>query len=159
MNMFEGMRAFTQVIESGSFAAAARQFTHRLATAQRVLCASPTYLAAHALPMHPRDLAHHSCLHYGHLPETNHWYLMGPDGEHTVTVQGCLCSNNEEVLRAAALQGLGITLLPTFIVGEDLREGTLEAVLPTCHAPEIFIDVLYPVNRHLSTQVRLLSRY
>lgn len=70
-----------------------------------------------------------------------------------------MTSNNGEALRAAALQGLGIALLPTFIVGEDLREGTLEAVLPTYHAPEILIYVLYPVNRHLSTQVRLLTEF
>lgn len=73
-----------------------------------------------------------------------------------MTVRGALCSNNGEVLRDAAVRGLGITLLPTFIVSQELEQGTLKQILPNYHAPELSISVLYPVNRHLSTKVRLL---
>jgi DNA-binding transcriptional LysR family regulator len=94
-------------------------------------------------------------LHYGHLAVENHWSLAGPDGEHSVTIQGAMCSNNGEVLRDAAIQGLGITLLPTFIVANALHQGQLTIVLPDYHPAEISIYVLYPVNRHLSTKIRL----
>jgi len=133
--------------------------SHRLLPAQRVLCAAPAYCATHALLSHPRDLVDHSCLHYGHLPEPNQWHLIGPDGEHRITVQGRLCSNNGEALREAALKGLGIALLPRFIVDPDLQAGTLQVILPAYQPPELFIYVLYPVNRHLSTKIRLLTAF
>jgi DNA-binding transcriptional LysR family regulator len=129
---------------------------HSLAPAQRVLCAAPTYLETHGTPSHPDELRHHSCLHYGQLAVENQWTLMGSDGEYTISVNGVLCSNNGEVLRDAAVRGLGITLLPRFLVGEELRRGTLQLVLPDYHPPELSIYVIYPVNRHLSTKIRLL---
>ncbi|MBE9180912.1 LysR family transcriptional regulator [Oculatella sp. LEGE 06141] len=129
---------------------------HSLAPAQRVLCASPTYLEHHGTPTHPSELHHHSCLHYGQLAVENQWRLTGLDQEHIISVKGSLCSNNGEVLKDAAVQGLGITLLPRFIIGDELQRGTLQVVLPDYHPPELFIYVIYPVNRHLSTKIRLL---
>lgn len=129
---------------------------HPLIPAQRVLCASPAYLDTHRTPAHPTELRHHSCLHYGQLAVENQWVLSGADGEYTISVNGVLCSNNGEVLRDAAVRGLGITLLPQFIVEDELRRGTLQIVLPNYHPPELSIYVIYPVNRHLSTKIRLL---
>lgn len=129
---------------------------HPLTSAQRVLCAAPSYLATHGTPKHPDELRQHSCLHYGQLSAEDHWALKGQDGEQTIAVTGMLCSNNGEVLREAAVRGLGITLLPTFIVAQALQQGTLQLVLPEYHPLELSIAVLYPVNRHLSTKVRLL---
>lgn len=129
---------------------------HPLVPAQRVLCASPDYLQVHGVPTHPSELEDYSCLHYGQLVAEHQWILIGADGEHTVPVNGVLCSNNGEVLRDAAIRGLGITLLPLFIVGEELRQGKLQQVLPDYHPPELAICVIYPVNRHLSTKIRLL---
>jgi DNA-binding transcriptional LysR family regulator len=129
---------------------------HTLAPAQRVLCASPTYFETHDIPTHPNELQHHSCLHYGQLAIENQWTLTGPDGEHTFSVKGTLCSNNGEVLRDAAVHGLGITLLPRFIVEPELQQGKLQIVLPDYHPIELSIYVIYPVNRHLSTKIRLL---
>lgn len=128
---------------------------HSLAAAQRVLCAAPTYLETHGIPAHPDELRHHSCLHYGQLAVENQWMLIGEDGEHTISVTGALCSNNGEVLRDAAVRGLGITLLPQFLVGEELKRGNLQLVLPDYHPPQLSIYALYPVNRHLSTKTRL----
>jgi DNA-binding transcriptional LysR family regulator len=127
-----------------------------LAPAQRVLCASPAYLEKHGMPTHPAELPSHSCLHYGQILGKNRWTLMGADGEHTVIVQGVLCSNNGEVLREAAVRGLGIALLPQFIVEATLQQGQLAIVLPDYTPPGLSIEVLYPVNRNLSTKIRLL---
>jgi DNA-binding transcriptional LysR family regulator len=132
---------------------------HPLAPAQRVLCAAPSYLETHGTPVHPDELGHHSCLHYGQLSVDNSWKLIGPDGEQTVSVSGVLCSNNGEVLRDAALRGLGITLLPRFIIAPELQQGALQLVLPDYHPTELAISVIYPVNRHLSTKVRLLVEF
>ncbi|HEY9648658.1 MAG TPA: LysR family transcriptional regulator, partial [Chroococcidiopsis sp.] len=72
--------------------ATASLIVHSLAPAQRLLCAAPSYLAAHGTPIHPEDLRHHSCLHYGQLAGEDQWTLMGEDGEHTIAVSGALCS-------------------------------------------------------------------
>jgi DNA-binding transcriptional LysR family regulator len=127
-----------------------------LAPAERVLCASPTYLEKHGMPMHPMELRSHSCLHYGQIAMEHRWTLTGVDGEYAAIVQGVLCSNNGEVLRDAAIRGLGITLLPRFIVEPALQQELLQVVLPNYHPPALSIEVLYPVNRHLSTKIRLL---
>jgi len=129
---------------------------HSLTAAPRVVCAAPSYLEAHGTPVHLEELRHHSCLHYGQLAVEAEWTLIGLDGNQTISVNGVLCSNNGEVLRDAAVRGLGITILPLFIVGQELQQGTLQMVLPNYHPPELSIAVIYPVNRHLSTKVRLL---
>ncbi|PZV09064.1 MAG: LysR family transcriptional regulator [Leptolyngbya sp.] len=131
---------------------------HPLAAAPRVLCAAPTYLADR-IPTHPTELHQHSCLHYGQLAAGNHWTLHGSDGTHTIAVSGVLCSNNGEVLRDAAVRGLGIALLPRFMIEAELQQGTLQIVLPDYYPPELTLSVIYPVNRHLSTKVRLLVEF
>lgn len=131
----------------------------KLAPAPRVLCATPTYLKKYGVPTHPTELRHHSCLHYGHFATSNQWTLTGPDGEWTVAVHGALCSNNGEVLRETLLKDLGIALLPTFIIGTELQQGTIQTVLTDYHPPEISIYLLYPVNRHLSTKIRLFVTF
>jgi DNA-binding transcriptional LysR family regulator len=132
---------------------------HSLTTAPRVVCAAPSYLERYGAPTQPDDLRQHSCLHYGQLAVNAEWILIGLDGEQTISVNGVWCSNNGEVLKDAAVRGLGITLLPTFIVGQELQRGTLQIVLPDYHPPELSISVIYPVNRHLSTKVRLLVNF
>jgi DNA-binding transcriptional LysR family regulator len=135
---------------------AASLIVHLLAPVQRVLYAAPIYLETYGTPSHPDQLRHHSCLHYGQLAVENQWILIGADGEYTVPVSGVLCSNNGKVLKDAAVKGLGITLLPRFLVEEELRQGNLQPVLPDYHPPQLSLYVLYPVNRHLSTKIRLL---
>ncbi|MBD1853268.1 LysR family transcriptional regulator [Leptolyngbya sp. FACHB-711] len=132
---------------------------HPLTPAPRVLCAAPSYLEANGTPTYPDELRHHSCLHYGQLAVESQWTLIGAEGEQTISVTGVLCSNNGEVLRDAAVRGLGITILPTFVVEPELQQGTLQRVLPSYHPPELSISVIYPVNRHLSTKVRLLVHF
>lgn len=130
---------------------------HQVAQVRRVLCASPAFVAREGQPERPEDLSRLPCLHYGNLPTGSVWRLIGPDGtSHNVSVNGILCSNNGEMLRDAALHGLGIALLPTFIAGADLQAGRLVTVLPGYSPPLLHLHLLYPPSRHLSTRVRLL---
>lgn len=132
---------------------------HELCPAPRVLCAAPAYLEHCGIPEHPDQLSHHSCLHYGHLAPLNQWQLMGPEQTYSVRVQGAVCSNNGEVLRQAALKGLGITLLPTFLVGADLTANRLQVVLSAYQPPAIAVHILYAVNKHLSAKVQLFTKF
>lgn len=123
--------------------------------ARRVLCASSAYLKAHGEPAHPTDLKHHRCLHYGYQESGSRWRLTGPDGEVSYAIHCVMWSNNGEVLRDAAVKSQGIALLPTFIVGSALQDGSLRSVLNEFAPPEITLCALYPRHRHLSTKVRL----
>ena len=127
----------------------------KIAPARRVICAAPSYLAAHGTPQHPDDLRKHACLAYGHLATGNQWKLTGADGDHWIAIPWTLCTNNAEVLRDAAVRGRGIALLPTFIAGADLQEGSLRSILVEYHAPEIALYAIYPQTRHLSVKVRV----
>jgi DNA-binding transcriptional LysR family regulator len=132
---------------------------HELAPVRRVMAASPTYLANHPPLNHPQDLKDHACLHYGYLTTGNQWKLSGPDGDYAISIKSILCSNNGQILKAGAIQGLGITLLPTFIISDELRRGELTPVLPTYRPPDIALSVIYPVNRHLSAKVHLFVEF
>ena len=129
--------------------------TKEIVPARRVLCASPGYLEAAGDPEAPRDLKQHRCLQYGYSGTTTQWRLTGPEGEQSYAINCQMWSNNGEVLKTAALRDQGITLLPTFIVGAELQDGTLRSVL-TDYAPlGLVVSALYPRHRHLSAKVRL----
>lgn len=127
----------------------------RIAPARMVLCAAPGYLEGRREPRRAADLKQHDCLHYGLAATGTQWRLAGPGGTETVTIRYRLCSNNGEVLRDAAVKGLGIALLPSFLVGGELQSGQLRTVLPS-HAPApLTIAALYAPSRHISPKVRL----
>jgi DNA-binding transcriptional LysR family regulator len=129
----------------------------RIAPARRVLVASPDYLKRRGTPRTPDDLARHRCLPYvaGVAARHEEWRLTGPGGEHVVRASGPLASNNGDMLHCAATDGLGIALLPTFIVGADLQAGRLQSVLPEYKPAELSIYAVYPPNRQLAAKVRV----
>jgi DNA-binding transcriptional LysR family regulator len=135
--------------------AASSLIARRLLGVPRAFCAAPAYIARRGAPTHPRDLKEHDCLTYGFLATGNQWKLIGPDGEHWVSVPWRLCANNAEVLEQAARDGRGIALLPRFIAGAALDAGDLVPVLENYRAPDIALYAIYPPTRHLSSKVRL----
>ena len=129
--------------------------TKSIAPARRALCASPAYIKAHGEPTHPSELKWHRCLHYGYQASGSHWQLNSSDGEHSVATNCVMWSNNGDVLKEAAIRGQGVTLLPTFIVGDALQQGELRTVLPDHEPSALTLCAVYPRHRHLSTKVRL----
>jgi DNA-binding transcriptional LysR family regulator len=127
----------------------------KLAPARRVLVASSAYLKSHGIPATPADLADHRALNFGHASGQQRWQLQ--DGEEVVSVpiDAALCSNNGDVLRAAAVNGNGITLLPTFMVGPDIAAGRLSIVLPDHPPVGLGIYALYAPNRYLAAKTRV----
>ncbi|MEM7060983.1 MAG: LysR substrate-binding domain-containing protein [Pseudomonadota bacterium] len=132
---------------------------HRIVEARRVLCAAPAYLAKNGIPTHPSELAQHACLHSTNLASGNFWKFSGPDGPVGVHANIILSANNAEPLRDAAVAGLGIALVPTFIGGEEIKSGQLVPVLSDYTAPPIILQALYPPARHLSAKVRLFVEF
>lgn len=133
---------------------------HLLAPIPRVLCASPDYLDKRGIPIQPSDLHGHDCLHYGHLATGSQWRLIDKDGkQQSVLIRSRYCSNNGEALRDAAIQGVGIALLPTFMLQEALQKHMLQVVMVDYSPPAISAFVAYLPNRHLSTKVRVLTAF
>lgn len=126
----------------------------KIAPCKRVFCASPDYLKQYGVPKVPQDLAIHHCLVYSNELKPDTWVLHGPDGTESIKVNGPVCADNGDILRTAAISGLGITLLPTFIVGPDLCAGKLQQVLADYCPPEISIYAVFPSRRYLSAKVR-----
>ena len=130
-------------------------YARKLAACRRVLAASPDYLARHGEPRHPGDLAHHECLVYSMNSNADIWRLTGPDGQQiNARIAGRLSANNGDVLRDVAVAGGGIVLSPTFLICDQLADGSLVPVLTSYGPSDIPLHAVYPHNRHLSAKVR-----
>lgn len=125
----------------------------KLGGGERVICASPAYLAQHGVPTQPGDLKRHACLLHSQQPTTSGgtWRL---DRGQLVSVSGPLLVNSFDVLRHAAIAGQGLLQVPLTIVEEDLASGALVQVLKEDTNQDGGLYVLYPSGRHLSAKVR-----
>jgi DNA-binding transcriptional LysR family regulator len=95
---------------------------------EQVLCASPEYLARRGTPLHPHDLGDHDGLFF--KPLGNVWRFDSEQGQLSAEVRPRLIANDNVTLRAAALAGNGIAMLPRYVSGEALRAGQLVELLP-----------------------------
>lgn len=127
----------------------------KLAPINRVVCATPGYFEKHGIPIVPQDLAEHNCLVYTHANPDSYWRFRSSEGDIVVPVRGNLKLNDDEVIWQAVRGGLGISILPTFTVGNDLQSGHLQAVLAEYIPTETNLYALYLPNRHLSAKVRV----
>ncbi|MCH5550426.1 LysR family transcriptional regulator [Pseudomonas syringae pv. syringae] len=130
----------------------------RIASIDRVYCASPAYLAERGTPQKPDDLHTHDCLPYGHSRQAQ-WRFQGQDKPLTLNVSGRMRANNGELLRESAIAGLGITYLPTFIVGAALREGSLVRVLDDLRPEPLTLSAVYPQHRQASRPVQAFIEF
>ncbi|MBL0419643.1 LysR family transcriptional regulator [Ramlibacter sp. AW1] len=126
----------------------------RLAATRRVLAASPGYLAARGRPSSPADLRGHDLLVYVHANNPHELKFARGSDRQTVSAPGLLESNDGQVLRAAALNGLGILIQPSYILYEDIVAGRLVPVLDDWELPRLQINISYPSRKHLSAKVR-----
>jgi DNA-binding transcriptional LysR family regulator len=127
----------------------------KLAPARRVLVASPDYLRSHGTPKTTDDLVHHSALSFGHSQAAQRFELTHRSEILSVPVTSRLCSNNGDVLRAAALHGNGIALLPTFLIGSDIAAKKLAVVLPDYEPTGLDVYAVYAPNRYLAAKTRV----
>jgi DNA-binding transcriptional LysR family regulator len=133
----------------------------KLASNRRVLCAAPGYLRRHGTPRTPEDLAGHECiLLSGSHGRQDNWRMRDRLGRDTVVrVQGRLESNFGEVIRDAAVAGLGIALHSTWHVCEDLHAGRLQRVLPDCAIDDNGIYAVMPQRRMVPPRVRAFTEF
>jgi DNA-binding transcriptional LysR family regulator len=127
----------------------------KLGTSQRIVCGAPQYFKKHGIPKTPDDLRKHNCLINSSLPPRDQWQFNSPGaGTTVVKVAGTMQSNVADALRIAAISGLGLVLLPTYMVGQDIRKNRLQAVLTDQSPASLEIHAVYPHRKHLSAKVR-----
>lgn len=132
----------------------------QLAPVQRILCASPDYLAVHGQLQSPNDLYNHACIS---LHGLENWTLVAQDNpEESITIKpnSILRVDHGESARDAAVQGLGITVCSTWCCYKEIHDGTLTRVLPRFStSPETAIWVVYPKTHIMPPKVRALIDY
>jgi DNA-binding transcriptional LysR family regulator len=131
----------------------------RLLSSDEVLVASPSFMKAHPRIKHPNDLPQVRCLTYRREQETTSWKYIDEQGEQQeLAIQGVLSSNNGEMLRLAAIGGMGIALLSEPTVRGNIQDGSLVRLLPQYRfAVRAFSNGIFAVfrqNRSLPLKVR-----
>jgi DNA-binding transcriptional LysR family regulator len=131
----------------------------RLGAVRWHLCGSPEYLAREGTPAHPSGLTRHNCLVFPTTLQGGVWHFVrGPEGGERieVAVHGSLQANAVEVMRDLALAGVGLTLLPGYLAGDDIRARRLVPVLSEWEIESgSQLYVVYLPNRYLAPKLRV----
>lgn len=139
----------------------------KLCETRSVIVASKTYLEQRGIPETPSELAQHACLFYPRTLGSGVWSFekIGRRAELSrvsVTVNGPVAANNSEVLRDAALEHLGIALLPDFSAQAALQSGKLKVLLPNWRPVGTFasrLHVVRPYGAHVPRAVTLFAEF
>lgn len=132
------------------------EIVRRLGSSRLLTVAAPEYLARQGRPESPGELAGHACLGYSSQVNNRPWSFEVDGHLESVYVPLRLQANNGDALAQAAAQGMGIAMLPEFIVTEYLAEGRLEVLLDAYEPPALGIYAVLPSNRYMPHRVRVL---
>jgi DNA-binding transcriptional LysR family regulator len=130
--------------------------TRKIASTRRVLCAAPSYLAAHEAPRTPADLANHECLRLARRYRLDdNWRFRVEDAFSEVKVCGHLSSSSGDVLHGWALEGRGFSLEALWDVAEDLQAQRLVECLADCRWEEIELFAAFMPGHPVPPRIRL----
>jgi DNA-binding transcriptional LysR family regulator len=146
---------YDAVVRHGAIADS-RLMAWRLAPSRRVLVASADYLARRGTPRTVADLERHDGIFYTNRGLAD-WRFRGEADTVIVRARAALRVNNGDMLRDAAVAGLGIARLPTFIAGSALRAGTLRLIEIDVPREDEFIFMAHPEGRRASAKLRALA--
>ncbi len=131
---------------------------------QFVVCGSPQYFESHGQPTAPNELSHHNCIINNNINSGNIWQFKKGASIENISVKGNLKANTGGVLYNAMLSHLGIAALPTWYVGEDIKQGRLQRTLADYEInlpamADSAIYALYPAGQYLPPKVRVFIDY
>lgn len=129
----------------------------RIAPIHGALVASPAYLARRGRPLSVADLSEHDAVIQTGMRQGEVWRLL--DGQRVVTVKphGRMRADNSEAVLQAVVAGLGIAMLPTFLISPDIEAGRLEPLLMEHPLPEAGLYVVRPPSGTATAKVRALT--
>ena len=125
----------------------------KLTVCRSLLCASPAYLREHPAPVQVDDLSQHNCLTHTYFGKSL-WHFTCDGDEVSVPVQGNISANEALTLERATLAGTGIAMLPTYLVWQALRSGTLVRLLPEARPRELGLNAVYTSRKHMPATLR-----
>ena len=133
----------------------------KLATLDRVLCASPSYLARYGMPEKPSDLLVHQCLLFQLNNRINDvWELVNVNDSQAerikLKVVGKRCANDGDVVRRWTIAGKGIAFKSRLDMTDDLRAGRVVRVLPDYHSPQMELNLMSPTRQQITPAALLL---
>lgn len=132
----------------------------KICDVERVICASPTYLARRGTPRLPEDLLQHNCLWVSSFPALRRWPFITPRGRRIVAVSGNLAAGDGEAILELACQGLGIVRLADFLVGPEIAKGRLVPLLADAHdATPIPLQAVHAYGRQRSPKVAAMVEF
>jgi len=138
----------------GTIAIEPNLITRHIGDSPLIICASPDYLERHAPPEDPMDLARHACLHFSGLRWGNVWIFKRDGQTLRIPIVPRYLANDGITLRDVAVAGAGLTLLPMFLVGPEIRDGRLIRVLNAWEIGAVPIHAVYPDNKNIASKVR-----
>jgi DNA-binding transcriptional LysR family regulator len=119
-----------------------------------ILVASRGYLKKAGTPKVYKDLLSHRLIGFSPSRESLSWKLQGPEGKKEISLQEYFRNNSLSNCLGLVLEGLGISLLPRFLVRPPLQAGKLEEVLPGAHSDRGDLSLMYPNQRYVSPKTR-----
>lgn len=131
----------------------------KLLDIERVVCASPEYVARSGEPKSPQALTRHRCLVYSLSSRPGVWTFHKGKTKATVDLRGALLVNSSLALATAAAEGAGVALLPHFAAKGALASGRLTRLLPDWSSEAQALYALYPRHRFTSRIVKLFVDY
>ncbi len=132
---------------------------HDITHTERYICAAPALLQRIGKISSPEQLINLPCLQYGNLVHGNYWDLLYHNKPQRVRINGVMSSNNGDVLKQAALKGVGIAMLPSIIVGNAIGSGALIPVLQDWQPAPLHISLLYAPNRHMALRLNAFIKF
>ena len=133
--------------------------SRKLATLGWAVCASPEYLERHGVPANPDDLVTHNCLLHTQSFPHRFWRFGGIKNARSVRLGGTFAASSVIALRDAAVEGLGIALLPRYCCKAELQENKLVRVLEKHPTPDTELYAVVAGHRYISPKVRALIAY
>jgi len=125
-------------------------------TTQRLI-ASPAYLSEQGRPERLDDLNSHRLLYYSHNAASSMWKITAPSGEvRQVRSATWFSVNDGQSLLTAAINGLGIAYLPSFLYADAMKAGLVEDVIPDLPRDVQGLHAVYPSGRYTQPKVRAL---
>lgn len=129
---------------------------------QLIFAASPAYLAQNGIPAVPEDLKHHQCLIYQYVNRSKNDYVwpFTLNGKViNISISGSLQTNDTAALAVAAVEGLGITMLPQSMLAESIKQNRLLPILQNFLPPARPVHMLYTADRQRLPKMKMFIEF
>lgn len=128
------------------------------------ICASPDYLEKHGQPQTPQDIENHNCLLFPRARYSLDWLFKDKTGKITeIKIRGKYLLTNSLAIKQCAIAGMGLALLPDWLIDHDLKSGTLVRLLAKYDVTATNFDssvwLLYPSRAYIPVKTQVFMDY